>query len=74
MDVDQLIAAVFTKPLIWDKRMKEYANRNLVDKAWKEISKEMDSEGKFHFFNDLYLIGELACLCSKGETIKSTFI
>ena len=49
MDVEQLIAAVFKRPLIWDKRMKEYANRNLVDKAWKEISKEMNSEGKFHF-------------------------
>ena len=34
--------------------MKEYANMNLVDKAWKEISKKMNSEGKFHFFNYIF--------------------
>ena len=51
MDVDQLIAAVYKRECIWDKRKKEYANRNVVEKAWKEISIEMKVEGKFSFNN-----------------------
>ena len=45
MDADKLIADVFKRPAIWDKRRHEHANRNVLDKAWKEISNEMNVEG-----------------------------
>ena len=54
MDVDKLIVAVFKRPTIWDKRTKQYANRNLVDKAWKEISEEVGIEGKLSLFYYFY--------------------
>ena len=40
-----MIVAVFKRPTKWDKRTKQYANRNLVDKASKEISEEVGIEG-----------------------------
>ena len=54
MDTEILIAEVFKRPCIWDKRIKEYANRNIVDGAWKEISKEMSVEGKLFFILPFY--------------------
>ncbi|XP_012946492.1 uncharacterized protein LOC106014033 [Aplysia californica] len=41
MDVESLISAVLKKPAIWDKRGKDHANRNVVKRAWKDISKEL---------------------------------
>lgn len=41
VDKDILISKVFLKNVIWDKRLKGYSNRNLVDKAWQEIAVEM---------------------------------
>lgn len=43
-DKDILISKVFLKSVIWDKRLKGHANRNVVDKAWKEIAAEMGVE------------------------------
>ena len=47
MDVDTLIAAVYNKPTIWDKRRKDHANRNSVEIAWKAISQELNVDDKF---------------------------
>ncbi|CAK1594876.1 unnamed protein product [Parnassius mnemosyne] len=43
MDVDNevLIALVFDKQPLWDKRNKFHSNRHITDKCWKEISLEM---------------------------------
>ncbi|XP_064610707.1 uncharacterized protein LOC135474942 [Liolophura sinensis] len=41
MDVESLISAVFRKPAIWDKRRKDHANRNVVNRAWKEIREKL---------------------------------
>lgn len=48
MDIDNevLIALVFDKAPLWDKRNKFYSNRNVTDKLWKEISSEMKQDGK----------------------------
>ncbi|CAG9822198.1 unnamed protein product [Phaedon cochleariae] len=41
MDIEVLIAAVFKRTPIWDKRHKLHSNRNSVDRYWKEISNEI---------------------------------
>lgn len=46
MDIDNLISAIFVRSPIWDKRNKNHSNRNVVEKCWKEISKEVNAEGK----------------------------
>ncbi|GFN77977.1 hypothetical protein PoB_000448300 [Plakobranchus ocellatus] len=45
MDVERLISAVFERPCIWDMRRNDHSNRNVTDKAWKDISKELNVEG-----------------------------
>lgn len=46
MEVELLISKVFERAPLWDKRDKQHANRNVTDKLWKEVSKELDCEGK----------------------------
>lgn len=47
MDVEMLIANVFRRSPLWDKRDKRHANRNTTDKLWREIANEMEIDGKF---------------------------
>ena len=53
MDIEQLISKIFEKSPLWDKKNKLHAKRNVVDKLWGEISKELDCEGKNVF---IYLV------------------
>ena len=46
MDTDTLISKEFLRPAIWDKRLKVYTNRAVVDNYWREISGEMEVPGK----------------------------
>ena len=46
MDIEVLIASVYQRRLIWDKRDKGHANRNIIDQLWKAISIEMGMDGK----------------------------
>ncbi|RUS69248.1 hypothetical protein EGW08_022991 [Elysia chlorotica] len=42
MDVDALIASVYKRSPIWDKRDKLYANRTASDKLWKQVAQELN--------------------------------
>ncbi|CAB3261520.1 unnamed protein product [Arctia plantaginis] len=47
MDVENnevLIAMVFDRPALWDKKSKFYSSRKVVDRCWKEISLEMKQD------------------------------
>ncbi|RUS82551.1 hypothetical protein EGW08_009681, partial [Elysia chlorotica] len=44
MDVDTLIASVYERPPVWDKKHKLHRNRNVIDRLWQEISNEMQME------------------------------
>lgn len=46
MDVSSLISSVLSNPPIWDKRLKAYLHRDIVDKCWKNIEEELGVEGK----------------------------
>ena len=47
MDNEVLIAAVYNRSSIWDKRDKYHSNRIVVENCWKEISAEMKEDGKY---------------------------
>jgi hypothetical protein len=38
MDTDTLISKVFLRPAIWDKRLKVYTNRAVVDNCWLAVA------------------------------------
>jgi len=46
MDTDTPISKMFLRPAIWDKRLKVYTNRAVVDNCWREISGEVEVPGK----------------------------
>ena len=51
MDAGQLISVVFKKKCLWDKKEKNYHNRDLKRRSWEEISEEMDITGKKSFIS-----------------------
>jgi hypothetical protein len=54
IDSEQLIACVYERRAIWDKRFKEHSNRIYVEKCWKDISLEMKIEGNLVAFGLLF--------------------
>ncbi|XP_068083480.1 uncharacterized protein [Anabrus simplex] len=44
MDSEVLIAAVYNKPSIWNRKDKYHSNRNVVEKCWKDISADMEED------------------------------
>jgi len=43
LDIDHLISLVETKPVLWDKTLGIYKDRNETKKAWIEIFKEINN-------------------------------
>ncbi|XP_050714392.1 uncharacterized protein LOC126997371 [Eriocheir sinensis] len=44
MNTELLISEVFKRQPLWNKRNKFHTNKNVVDKLWAEVSKELDYE------------------------------
>ncbi|XP_075694879.1 uncharacterized protein LOC142661384 [Rhinoderma darwinii] len=44
ISVEKLIILVQHKPCLWNKRLEEYADRNLKDLAWQEVCSEVHPE------------------------------
>lgn len=46
MNIETLIAMVYERPPLWDKKNKLRGDRNVIDKFWRQISIEMKEDGK----------------------------
>lgn len=42
----QFVSIIEKYPLSYDYNSNQYSNRNLQDKAWEKISKELNESGK----------------------------
>jgi len=38
---EALIAKVLKRPVLWDQRIKDYHNRNFVEKEWRKLSQTL---------------------------------
>lgn len=45
LDSDKLISLIQTRPAIYNFKMKDHHNKDIVDKLWDEIGKEMNASG-----------------------------
>ena len=45
-DTERLVELVRERPFLYDGKDKKHGNRDIVQKAWEDIGKEMDCEGK----------------------------
>ena len=61
MDVERLIAKVYARQPVWNKWSKHYANRNVVDRLWAEISQELNM---MMIFSKLFSIVVYFIYCS----------
>ncbi|XP_044749765.1 uncharacterized protein LOC123310363 [Coccinella septempunctata] len=71
MDIDELISKVQLNPPIWDKRIKEHSNRNIVDACWKKISLEMKIDGSVLRKKWKYLRDQFSVECSEIKPARS---
>jgi len=39
---EALISEVFKRPVLWDHKIKDYHNRDFVDKEWRNLSQKLD--------------------------------
>lgn len=48
MDIEQFIAIIQQRPVLYNHNLKEYHNEDIVDQNWEEVANEMGVTGKFH--------------------------
>jgi hypothetical protein len=46
---EALISEVFKRPVLWDNRIKDYHNRDLVDKEWRKLSQTLKTSNKYYY-------------------------
>lgn len=61
IDTELLISLVEAKPVLWDKSLKLYKNRNGTRKAWEEVCVGLKSDFNELQNNDKNLFGEYSC-------------
>ena len=46
---EDLISEVFRRPVLWDHKIKDYHNRDFVDKEWRNLSQTLDISIKYYY-------------------------
>jgi hypothetical protein len=46
---EALISEVFKRPVLWDHRLKDYQNRDCVDKEWRNLSQTLKITNKYYY-------------------------
>jgi len=61
MMAEALISEVFKRPVLWDHRIKNYHNRDFVDREWRNLSQTLNISSRycyvafvFCFYTNLY--------------------
>jgi len=44
---ETIISEVFKRPVMWDHRIKDYNNRDFVDKEWRNLSQTLNISSKY---------------------------
>lgn len=45
------VKAIEQRPCIWNYSLTEYSKRNLTEKAWVDVAKEINDSGKYRQFD-----------------------
>lgn len=49
---ENLISLVFARKPLWDKTLKQYRNRVIVDKLWRQVCNELGGEITSNLYNN----------------------
>jgi hypothetical protein len=56
---EALISEVFKKPVLWDHRIKDYRNREVVDKEWRNLSQTLNISSKYCYITFYFVYTNL---------------
>ena len=58
---EALISEVFKRPVLWDHRIKNYHNRNFVDKEWRNLSQTLNISSKYCYIAFVFALYTNLC-------------
>jgi len=58
------ISEVFKRSVLWDHRIKNYHNRNFVDKEWRNLSHKLKISSRSKYYYVAFLSGLYKNLCT----------
>jgi hypothetical protein len=53
---EALISEVFKRSVLWDHRIKDYHNRDFVDKEWRNLSQTLNISSKYRYIAFVFLV------------------
>ena len=59
---EALILEVFKRPVLWDHRIKNYHNRDFVDKEWRNLSQTLNVSSEYYYI--AFVCGLYTNLCT----------
>jgi len=71
IDIDRLILLVQERPLLWNKSLESYKNRNLTREAWNEICNIFHADFEFKSNTDKKAIGD--AITKKWTNIRDSW-
>jgi hypothetical protein len=63
---EALISKVFKRPVLWDHRIKDYHNRDFVDKERRSLSQTLNINSKYYYI--AFVFGLYTNLCAEVAT------
>jgi hypothetical protein len=55
---EAVISDVFKRPILWEHRIKDYHNRDFVDKEWRNLSQILKISSKWFIHKFIYRYAE----------------
>ena len=59
---EALISTVFKRPVLWAHRIKNYHNRDFVDKEWRNLSQTLNISSQYYY--TAFVFGVYTNLCT----------
>jgi hypothetical protein len=63
---EALISKVFKRPVLWDHRIKDYRNRDFVDKERRNLSQTLNVSSKYYYM--AFVFGLYTNVCAEVAT------
>ena len=63
---EALISEVFKRPVLWDHKIKNYRNRDVVDKEWRNLSQTLNISSKYYYI--AFVFGLYTNLCTDMQS------
>jgi hypothetical protein len=63
---EALISEVFKRPVLWDHKIKNYHNRDVADKEWRNLSQTLHISSNYYYI--AFVFGLYTNLCTEMQS------